>query len=135
MAVDSRREAFERELLFPALASIGPRPGVPEVLARLATRGLTQVVFSDYPAEQKLRALGLDGHFARCYAGETLAAPKPSPTGLRAIARDFSLAPGEVLHIGDRPETDAAAAEAFGCRSLILGRDFPDFRTLARALR
>jgi len=132
---DPGRSAFERELLFPALTTVGPRPGVREVLTELAARGLVQVVFSDYAAEEKLRALGLEGRFAACYAGEALAAPKPSPAGLLAIARDFALAPTQLLHIGDRLDTDGAAAAAFGCLVLLLGRDFPDFRNLARALR
>jgi FMN phosphatase YigB (HAD superfamily) len=134
-AADPERSAFERELLLPALASVGPRPGVAEVLGILAARGLVQVAFSDYPAEEKIRALGLERSFVAFYAGETRGAPKPSPAVLAAIGADFSVSPGQMIHIGDRLDTDGAAAAAFGCRALILGRDFRDFSALARTLR
>jgi FMN phosphatase YigB (HAD superfamily) len=93
-----------------------------------------QVVFSDYEAEAKVEALGLSRYFAGCYAGETLGAPKPSAEGLRAIARDYQLAPAQLLHVGDRVDTDGAAADGFGCRSLVRGRDFRDFAALRAAL-
>ena len=134
-ADEGPRADFERDLLEPALAAIGPRPGVADVLALLNRRGLVQVVFSDYRAEGKLRALGLTAHFAASYAGERLAAPKPSPVALWQIARDFAVRPEEVIHIGDRVDTDGAAAAAFGARGVILGRDFVDFPALARQLR
>jgi FMN phosphatase YigB (HAD superfamily) len=131
---DPAREAFERELLLPALTSIGPRAGVRALMADLQARGVPQVAFSDYPSEEKIRALGLRPHLAGFYAGETLAAPKPSALALARIAADFSLAAAQILHIGDRADTDGAAAAAFGCPSLILGRDFADFSALARLL-
>ncbi len=131
-APDPLRQSFERELLFPALAAIGPRAGIRELLAALGARGLIQVAFSDYPCEEKIRALGLAAHFAGFYAGETLAAPKPHPAALARIAADFSLTATQMLHIGDRLVTDGAAAAAFGCRALIFGRDFADFRRLAQ---
>jgi HAD superfamily hydrolase (TIGR01509 family) len=132
---DGARAAFEQDFVLPALAAIGPRPGAGEVLALLAERGLRQVVFSDYVAGDKLRALGLSAHFSAVYAGELAGAPKPSPVMFRRMARDFGVTPEQVLHIGDRPDTDGIAAAAFGCRVWILGRDFQDFRSLARWLR
>ena len=105
------------------------------MLALLAARGLVQVVFSDYVSENKLRALGLLGHFAACYAGELAGAPKPSPAVFGLIAQDFGVSPEQMIHVGDRVDTDAAAGAAFGCRTLILARDFPDFGSLARSLR
>jgi FMN phosphatase YigB (HAD superfamily) len=128
------RALFEEELLLPALATVGPRPDVGAVLHRIAGWGLQQVVFSDYAAEGKLRALGLSRYFAGCYCGEALGAPKPSAEALRKIARDFQVTPAQMLHIGDREDTDGAAAAGFGCRSLVLERDFRDFSTLAASL-
>jgi FMN phosphatase YigB (HAD superfamily) len=128
------RAGFEEELLLPALAAVGPRRGVGAVLAGLEAAGVRQVAFSDYEAEAKVRALGLERRFAGFYAGEALGAPKPSPLGLQRIARDHGVAAAQMLHLGDRVDTDGAAAAAFGCRALILGRDFRDFRALAAAL-
>jgi FMN phosphatase YigB (HAD superfamily) len=128
------RAAFEAELLLPALAAVGPRPGAETALAALAGAGLTQVAFSDYEAEPKVRALGLARHFAGFYAGERDGRPKPSPAVLGRIAREHGLGAAAMLHVGDRVDTDGAAAAAFGCRALILGRDFRDLASLARAV-
>jgi FMN phosphatase YigB (HAD superfamily) len=51
------------------------------------------------------------------------------------IASDFRVPAASILHIGDRAETDAAAARAAGCRCLILGRDFRDFGSLLQQFR
>ena len=118
-----------------AIERIGPRPGVVDVLAFLAARGLTQVVFSDYGSDYKLESLGLQDRFHSVYSGESLGFLKPSPRGLQLIAHDFEIPPGYLLHIGDRAETDGAAARAAECQSLILGRDFRDFHSLLRQFR
>jgi HAD superfamily hydrolase (TIGR01549 family) len=118
-----------------ALRQAGPRAGVVELLSFLAAEGITQVTLSDYRAEYKLDALRLRSHFAAAYAGERLGYVKPSPKAFAHIASDFSVPAASILHIGDRAETDAAAASAAGCRCLILGRDFRDFRALLRQFR
>ncbi len=118
-----------------AIERIGPRPGVLDLLAFLAAQDLTQVVFSDYDSDYKLESLGLQDRFHSVYSGESLGALKPSPRGLQRIAHDFAIPPAQLLHIGDRAETDGAAARAAECPSLILGRDFRDFHSLLRQLR
>ncbi len=118
-----------------AIERSGPRPGVADVLAFLAARGLTQVVFSDYDSDYKLESLGLQDRFQSVYSGESLGFLKPSPRGLQLIAHDFEIPPGYLLHIGDRAETDGAAARAAECQSLILGRDFRDFHSLLKQFR
>lgn len=118
-----------------ALRRAGPRAGVVELLSFLAARGVPQVALSDYRAEYKLDALGLRTHFAAAYAGESLGYVKPSPKAFERIASDFGVPAAGILHIGDRAETDAASARAAGCRCLILGRDFRDFRALLRQFR
>jgi len=119
----------------PAIARTGPRPGAREALAFVRGREIPQVASSDYLADYKLEALGLAGFFAATYAGETLGFVKPSPRGFERIATDFGIPTAAVLHIGDRPDTDGAAAAAAGCRALILGRDFRSFSELLALLR
>ena len=118
-----------------AIQRIGPRPGVVDLLAFLASQGLTQVILSDYESNYKLASLGLQDRFQSVYAGESLGFIKPSPRGLQRIADDFKIPPAHLLHIGDRAETDGAAAQAAGCPFLILGRDFRDFHFLTRQFR
>ena len=117
-----------------AIAKAGPRSGVKELLISLRNRGLPQVVFSDYEAESKLKALGLAEYFDSVYAGERLGFVKPHPALLKRIAADFSVRIESVLHIGDRVERDEAAALSAGCRCLILGRDFRSFNSLLEEL-
>jgi HAD superfamily hydrolase (TIGR01549 family) len=117
-----------------AIGKAGPRSGVKEVLISLRNRGLPQVVFSDYEAESKLKALELADYFDGVYAGERLGFVKPHPALLKRIAADFSVRIDSVLHIGDRVDRDEAAARAAGCRCLILGRDFGSFESLAKLM-
>jgi HAD superfamily hydrolase (TIGR01549 family) len=87
-------------------------------------------VISDYAAEYKLEALGLDGRFTSIYVGESLGFVKPNPRVFERVAADFEIPTASLLHIGDRAERDYAGARAAGCQCLILGRDFPGFGSL-----
>jgi HAD superfamily hydrolase (TIGR01549 family) len=113
-------EALEQRWYGEAIRRAGPRAGVPEALAALRGRGLRLIVTSDYGSEFKLKALGLADAFERLYAGEALGHLKPSPRLFEHVISDLGIEPGALLHIGDRPDTDGAGAEAVGCRSLIL---------------
>ena len=117
-----------------ALARTGPRAGVVRLLSFFAARGVPQVALSDYRAEYKLGALGLEDRFASIYAGESLGYVKPSPRAFERIASDFRAPVAGILHIGDRADTDGAAARAAGCQCLILGRDFRGFDSLLKRL-
>jgi phosphoglycolate phosphatase/putative hydrolase of the HAD superfamily len=100
------------------------RPGLVEFLIACRQRGLRLAVLSDYPAEAKLAALGLDGMFDAVLAAQSaeIGAFKPDPRGLLAIAHRLSAQPLECVYIGDRVEVDAAAAEAAGMACYIIER-------------
>ena len=123
-------DRLQRDWLGPAVAATGTRKGVRELLAFLQELGIVQVAVSDYRADYKLAALGLRNFFETSYCGQQLGRVKPHPALFQAILRDFQILPENLLHIGDRAETDGAAAEAAKCSSLILGRDFPSFASL-----
>ncbi|HET9372821.1 MAG TPA: HAD family hydrolase [Vicinamibacterales bacterium] len=123
------------------------RPGVPALLDRLSRAGIRAGILSDYPAAEKLRALGLEGRFAPvlCATDREIGAFKPSPRGFLRACDVWNLAPSEVLYVGDRIEVDAAGAAAAGMRCAIIGaaRDrsgsaerfemYPSFERLSRA--
>ncbi len=134
---DHRKSLLEMEHHWygRAIQRIGPRPGVVDLRAFLAAQGLTQVILSVYYSYYKLESLELQDRFHSVYTGESLGFIKPSPRGLQRIARDLEIPPDHLLHIGDRAETDGAAARAAGCPSLILGRDFRDFHFLLSQFR
>ena len=116
------RNEIERRFIVPALRRIGPHSSVVRAIQFLEDAWIPQVVFSDYASEHKLRALELARYFDAVYAAEALGALKPSAVGLERIAQDYGVEPGDMLHIGDRRDTDGAAAESFGCRFLLFGR-------------
>ena len=116
-----RRLDLERRWLLPALRQIGPHLAVVRSIEFLDNLSIPQVVFSDYRAQEKLQALGIERYFDAVHAGEMLGAIKPSPKVLERLATEYRLAPSEILHIGDRYRTDGRAAKAAGCAFLRLG--------------
>ena len=129
--VGARLDA-EARILIPVLRRLGPRPGVAELLDRLRPR--TLVAVSDFDPEARLEALGLRGVFERVYAAERYGALKPDPRVFHAALTDLGIPGSAMLHIGNRADTDGAAARAAGCRALILGADFTSFRELGDLL-
>jgi len=103
-----------------AIARAGLRPGVRLVIERLDAKGIRQVVLSDYEAGYKLAALGVEGRFSTCYAGEARGLVKPAPALFRAVIEAEGVPAEALLHIGDRAERDGAAAEVVGYRFVLV---------------
>lgn len=78
------------------------------------------VVYSDYPPESKLKALGIE--LKSYYSGQSsIGIMKPDPKGLRVIMSEFEISdPSEVIMIGDRECKDGEMADRAGCDKLIL---------------
>lgn len=118
--------------------------GLDRWLGALEQNKMRMGVLSDYAAEDKLRALGLEGRFSPvlCSTDETIDAFKPSPRGYLRACEIWGLAPSEVLFVGDRAEVDAAGAAAAGMPCAIIGSTaapagasysvFPSFERLSR---
>jgi HAD superfamily hydrolase (TIGR01509 family) len=117
-----------------AIRAAGPRPEVAGLLDAVGALGLEQVVLSDHPAREKLAALGVAERFAGVHEGEGLGLLKPHPDLFRAVCREAGVEPDALLHVGDREDTDGAAA-AVGAQVVVLPRDGTAERTLARLLR
>jgi len=117
------------------LPEVGLLPGVRDLLDWLEGQGLKQVVLSDYQMTSKLSALDVEGYFQTHYTGEGFDHLKPSPTVFHKMLDDLGIEPHELLHIGDRPDTDGAAAEAVGYQVAIIGRDFETASDLLLALK
>ena len=99
--------------------------GVTDLLAFLSRRGVRAGVFSDYPAQDKLAALGLAERFdpVLCASDPPIHALKPHPRGFLEAARIWQLDAREVLVVGDRVDADADGAAAAGMSCVIVGRD------------
>ena len=99
-------------------------PGLVPFLAKATQRGIKLAVVSDYPAQDKLRALGIHTYFC-CVINSSdprVRRFKPAPDGILTVLRELNIEPSHAIYIGDRPEVDAEAAKSAGAGCAILGR-------------
>ena len=94
-------------------------PYVDAVFHGLKSQGKQVAVFSDYPALEKMAALGLRANPIVCVTDPGVRRLKPDPYGLLSILERTGTRPQRALMIGDRFERDALAAERAGVRALI----------------
>lgn len=78
----------------------------------LKKSGCQIVVYSDYPVEDKLQALGIFADKWYTSSDSMIDCMKPNPKGLGFILEDLQLNAEEVIMIGDRYEKDGLAAIA-----------------------
>jgi FMN phosphatase YigB (HAD superfamily) len=95
-------------------------PGLAELFARLRENGIKIGVFSDYPAAEKLAALGLRADVIACATDEAVNRFKPHSAGLEFLCRELGVSAGDCIHIGDRLELDGVCSERCGCDNIIL---------------
>ncbi len=98
--------------------------GLLEFLSAAVEAGLRLGVFSDYPPDAKLVAMGI-AHFFDVTASAQdpeIQQFKPSSRGLEVIIRRLAVRKHETLYVGDRPEIDASAASGAGIACAIIGR-------------
>jgi FMN phosphatase YigB (HAD superfamily) len=106
---------------YPAFNAImprfrGARPGLDETLLSLKQKGYKLAVLSDF-AHVKERLTGLDINpvlFDVILSSETEGALKPHIRPFLTIAQSLHMHPADILVIGDRKDTDQAAALACG---------------------
>ncbi|MDB5886303.1 MAG: Haloacid dehalogenase domain protein hydrolase [Polaromonas sp.] len=110
-------EWMERQPL-PFLAACR-YPHLDALFAGLRGAGKQIAVFSDYPATDKLAALGLQASPVVCATDPDIARLKPDPFGLLEILRRTGMAAQRTLMVGDRFDRDALAASQAGVRALI----------------
>jgi HAD superfamily hydrolase (TIGR01509 family) len=114
--------------------------GLLELLHAARSRHVRLGVFSDYPADDKLRALGIADLFDVVVAATDADVQrlKPHPKGLFVTLARLGVAPAEAIYIGDRADIDRPAASAAGVAAVLVGgswRDRGGDRTTFDALR
>ena len=92
-------------------------PSVLTLITEIDRSQIPRAVVSDHPALKKLNLMGLDG-WSSIISCRRLGALKPNPDGLWAAAAQMGVSPSELLHVGDRWDTDGAAAAVAGCAFL-----------------
>jgi len=76
-------------------------------------------IFSDYPAHQKIAALGLAADHIVSAQDDCVKLLKPNPKGLEYLMSEAGVTANETVMIGDRTERDGLAAHRAGVRCLI----------------
>ena len=97
-------------------------PGIPELFNGSRQLQLPVAVLSDYPAEEKLRSMGLTADLVVSSTHPGINSLKPDPQGLLYIARHFKLKTQQCLYIGDRYDTDHEAARRADMNCVIADR-------------
>lgn len=94
-------------------------PMVDSFFEALARRGVKIGIFSDYPIEDKMAALGLHAD-ASCYSLEPdVNRLKPQTAGLQKLVKIMGLNGSDCLLIGDRESRDGECAKRFGMPFLL----------------
>jgi phosphoglycolate phosphatase/putative hydrolase of the HAD superfamily len=103
------------------------RSGLVQLLDGLQEKGMLCGVFSDYPAEHKLAALGLEGRFGLILSAldPEIDVFKPDPRGFLAAATRWDVPASQVLYVGDRYDVDAEGALAAGMRCAVVTSEEP----------
>ena len=91
--------------------------GVPQLFAGLQRAGKKIGVFSDYPATEKLAAMGLAVHHV--VTASEVGLLKPHARGLQTLMAAASSTARDTLFIGDRADRDGVAGQRAGVRTLI----------------
>lgn len=93
--------------------------GVEHLFSALRSTGRAIGVWSDYPAVEKLAALGLSAEFVASATDPDIRRLKPGPDGLIDLMRRAKVRPGATLMIGDRFDRDGIAAARAGTKFLL----------------
>ncbi len=93
-----------------------------EIILKLQREKKKVVVYSDYPTEEKLEALGVWVENSFSPLQPEIGCLKPNPKGLNFIIKKYGIEKSKVLMIGDRLEKDGKAALAAGIQYEILPR-------------
>ncbi len=110
-------------------------PEVPRILGQLQPR-FQLAVISNFDGRLRfiLEHLGISKFFARIFISSEIGADKPDPEIYRRALKLIDLKPNEVLHVGDDPERDCAAASEAGLSIFRLNRRKNSLRDLITAL-
>ena len=99
-------------------------PEVPEVLERLAGRGLGLAAVSNWDSRLPalLERLGLAGFFRAVLVSSLERVEKPGPEIFRRAAERLGVDATRCVHVGDSPLDDVRGAESAGMRAILVDR-------------
>jgi phosphoglycolate phosphatase len=114
---EERQRALEFFLRYYELHKLDTTRAYPEVADTLEKlEGTPMAVLTNKPARISMRildAMGLAKYFRAIYGGNSFETKKPDPQGAKTILKEFAVAPGEALLVGDS-EVDVQTARNTG---------------------
>ncbi len=93
-------------------------------IERFRAGGGKTAIVSDYPAQEKLAALGVEGLFDAVVASGEPDGPlqlKPAPDGYELAARCLDVVAASCVVLGDRDDADGEAARRAGMKFRLIG--------------
>ncbi len=90
-------------------------------LRAMKDAGIRLAAFSDHDTAPKLAALGLETMFDVVVSGEDEGAYKPLAPGFERVRALLGVPASQVLHVGDREDTDGKGALAAGMGAALVG--------------
>jgi len=91
---------------------------VGEFISMLMNNDYKVAIYSDYPVDKKLAALGILADKTFCSTDKTINCLKPNKKGLLNICQYFDCDITETIYIGDRVDTDGESAKMAGIKFL-----------------
>jgi FMN phosphatase YigB (HAD superfamily) len=104
----------------PIFSRVRPYEGLRETLLEFRSRGLKLGVLSDFPAEDKLRRLGLGDYWDAVICSERIGYLKPAREPFDALAVKLGCPAGRILYVGNNRSYDVGGAKAAGFRTAIV---------------
>ncbi|MGE4222560.1 MAG: HAD family hydrolase [Vicinamibacterales bacterium] len=100
------------------------RVGLVPLLDAASRAGIAIGVVSDYPAAEKLEALGVSRYIGALVTAQDPEVQrfKPDPRGLVVTLNRLGVAADRAIYFGDRLDVDAVAAERAGVAYVLVGR-------------
>ena len=99
-----------------------------DIILKIRSKEKRVIIFSDYPVEDKLSALGIEADACYCSAFEPIEVLKPSPKGIEVILSENNILAENAIMVGDRFEKDGLSAKGAGVDYVILSKN-PKHRT------
>jgi FMN phosphatase YigB (HAD superfamily) len=90
--------------------------GVENFLVNLRAKGFKVAIYSDYPVDEKLDAMGLSADKTFCSTDNFIHSLKPNGDALLSICKYFNCDKEQAIYFGDREDTDGESAKMAGIK-------------------
>ena len=104
----------------PLFKKVKLYPNVEETLSAFKSAGAVLGLLSDFPAEQKLKYLNLDGYWDTVICSEHTNRLKPDPAPFLELARRMALPPEQILYVGNSVSYDIIGAKRQGMKAALV---------------